>query len=156
MVAAAEEDIRKTSGSYLLLLFVAVLTVVSCKSDYRTRPYGYHRLGKLSELMAPETELTENNILLRRDNRGFYAMSTACTYDLTYLQRRKIDGKDLYVSTYTESKYDLDGKVVSGPSKRNLPYYELRIAPGIYDGPRDTLYVYVGKEVSPDYRLPLQ
>lgn len=94
--------------------------------------------------------------MLRRDKDGLYVMSTMCTYDLTYLERRKEGEKDILASTYTDSKYDLNGKVISGPSITDLPYYQLKIDSGVYAGPKDTLYVYIGKKVSKDWRLPLQ
>ncbi len=106
--------------------------------------------------MSAETSLNENKLILRRDTKGFYIMSTMCTYDLTYLERKLVNGRELLVSTYTDSKYDLNGKVVSGPSVRDLPYYELKIAAGIYGGARDSLFAYVGREVSPDWRLEIK
>ena len=83
-------------------------------------------------------------------------MSTMCTHDLTYLKRAQLDGKEFYTSTYTDSKYTLDGTVISGPSVAPLPYFELKIDSSIYGGPRDTLYAYVGKEVPKDWRLEIK
>lgn len=83
-------------------------------------------------------------------------MSTMCTYDLTYLKRKQVDGQTLYVSEYTDSKYDLQGNVVSGPAIAALPYYQLKLDAGEYGGPKDTLYVYIGKTVPPEWRLNLQ
>jgi nitrite reductase/ring-hydroxylating ferredoxin subunit len=143
-------------SSRLIILLLFLILSSSCRAKSLNRPPGYFNLGKVSELLSPETNIEKDKLLLRRDERGFYVMSTMCTYDLTYLERKNVDGKDLLVSTYTDSKYDLRGKVISGPSTVNLPYYELKLDAGVYGGPKDTLYAYVGKEVSPDWRLEVK
>lgn len=136
------------------LVVVVALAVAGC-ADGRKRPPGYLRLGHISKLLGRATDLKDFDLILRRDEGGLSVMSTDCTYDLSRLVLRKVDGKLILVSTLSSSTYDLDGKVLSGPAKVNLPYYELRFDAGVYDGPRDTLYVYVGREVSPDWRLPV-
>ena len=118
------------------------------------RPYGYFRLGKVNSLLAPETEFKDAGFLLKRDAKGFYLMSTFCTYDLTPLERKKLPtGEEIYSSHYTTSTYDLNGKVLAGPAKYNLPYFELEFAAWSYGGPVETLYVKISSEVSPEWRL---
>jgi nitrite reductase/ring-hydroxylating ferredoxin subunit len=124
-------------------------------ADGRKRPPGYLRLGHVSGLLGRAQELKKFDLILRRDDGGLSAMSTQCTYDLSRLVLRKTDRGLILVSTLSSSTYDLDGKVLSGPAKVNLPYYELRFDAGVYGSPRDTLYVYVGREVSSDWRLPV-
>lgn len=132
---------------------IVLLLFVSCTKKVKKRPYGYFRLGPVAEYLAPETRLEKFNLLLRRDEGGLYVMSTVCTHDLTYLLRKTVGEEDIFVSQYTASKYDINGKVISGPATADLPYYELKIDAGVYGGPKDTLYAYIGKEVSREWRL---
>lgn len=119
------------------------------------RPPGYLRIGKLAELSAPEQWLEAERLFLRLDERGYSVMSTLCTYDLTPLELEKTAEGEMFVSRFTSSRYRKDGTVVSGPSKFDLPYYELVIAPEVWGGPLDTLYVKVGTERPPSWRLPI-
>jgi len=144
-----------TSTIVRLALLAAVLCLTLGCAEGRKRPPGYLRLGHVSKLLGRATELGDFDLILRRDEGGLSAMSTDCTYDLSSLVLRKVDGKLILVSTLSSSTYDLDGKVLSGPAKVNLPYYELRFDAGVYGSPRDTLYAYVGREVSPEWRLPV-
>lgn len=135
-------------------LAAAVVGALGC-AEGRKRPPGYLRLGHVSKLLGRATELKDFDLILRRDEGGLSAMSTDCTHDLSSLVLRKVEGKLILVSTLSASTYDVDGKVLSGPAKVDLPYYELRFDAGVYGGARDTLYVYVGREVSPSWRLPV-
>ncbi len=126
-----------------------VLLVSACQPG-RKRAYGYLRLGELAEQTAAERYMPEKNLMLRRDGAGFFVMSTLCTYDLSPLVRLP-DGS--FASEYSKSRYDGEGRVSSGPAKANLPYYELVLAPGVYGGVPDTLYVKIGEEVPREWRL---
>ena len=143
--------------AYLKLFPIIIISFLffGCETSVRKRPPGYLKLGKVSDFLVPESKLNQQKLILRYDAKGFSVMSTMCTHDLTYLVRKNINGRDLLVSEYTSSQYDMTGGVVSGPAVGNLPYYELKIEPGVYGGPKDTLYVYVGKEVPSDWRLEL-
>lgn len=134
----------------------AVVTLCACFGGGQKRPAGFFKLGSVAELARPsETFFSDLKILLRRDSGGFYAMSTACTYDLSSLVYSERSGKLLWRSQYTESAYAPDGSVVHGPAKAPLPYYKLAIAPGTIGGPADTLFVEVGIERDPSWRLPI-
>jgi Rieske Fe-S protein len=118
------------------------------------RPYGYVRLGKISDLARAETYLEKDALLLRMDAGGFYIMSTECTYDLSNLKpERQANGEAVWVSSYTSSKYDSQGRVISGPARENLPYYLLEANNSVVGGPVDTLYARIGYKKSPDWRL---
>lgn len=138
-----------------VILATLLASLFSCESNHRYRPIGWFRLGKVINFLGSETDLPESKLIIRRDNRGLYVMSTICTYDLTYLVRKKVGGKEIYVSEYTSSTYDLDGNVLSGPAVAALPHYELKIDLGIDRKARDTLYAKVGKEVPREWRLEL-
>ena len=117
---------------------------------------GFLRLGTVSELaQSSETFFSDLKVLLRRDEAGFYAMSTMCTYDLSPLIYSQRDGKLLWRSQRTDSAYDADGRVAHGPAQYPLPFYKLDVAPGTVGGPADTLFVQVGVERPADWRLAL-
>ncbi len=80
-------------------------------------------------------------------------MSTYCTYDLAHLELRTTGRDSIWVSPWSASTYDKGGRVLTPPSKADLPYYELELSSGEYGGPRDTLYVKIGSEKAPEWRL---
>ena len=135
--------------AFLLLFFSA------CDFTTKKRAVGYFRLGIAFALKAPETYFPESKVLLRYDQKGFSAMSTECTYDLSPLIRKQENGKVVWISTETESKYDEQGLVLHGPTKTRLPFYKLKLDSAVYGGPADTLYVHVGYEVDPEFRVVL-
>lgn len=114
------------------------------------------RLGPVDELARQsETHLTDQKILLRFDGKGFSAMSTACTYDLSALSRVEAPDGRRWVSSYSESVYANDGSLLHGPARASLPFYEIRSARDFYYAPSEILYVKVGEEVPSAWRLPL-
>lgn len=82
-------------------------------------------------------------------------MSTSCTYDLTELRREVTSQGEFWVSEETSSRYDANGKVISGPAVADLPYYEMKLDVSKIGGPPDTLYVIIGSERSPDWRFTI-
>lgn len=157
MAPVAASSARR-SGALLIITFVAaaVLALSACFWGPQKRPAGFLNLGSAAQLAQhDETFFSDLKILLRHDAGGFYAMSTACTYDLSALIFSERDGKLLWRSQYTESSYNPDGTVAHGPTQYPLPYYKLVIAPGTIGGAPDTLFVEVGVQRSPDWRLPL-
>lgn len=139
----------------LSALLILCGLLFACEPSVRDRPFGDIRLGMAKELLAPSSFLDKAVVLLRRDERGWYAMSTMCTKDASILVRRDGPGGVVLASQYTSSTYDLEGKVLSGPAVKNLPYYELTLDQGTYGGPRDTLYVHIGVEKDAGWRLPV-
>lgn len=138
-----------------LLLIALIVSILGCHEEPRTRPYGYIKIGKISELMQPESRLWDLRLIVRYDQGGFSAMSTECTYDLAPLKTKMKDGREILYSDFSDSTYDLSGKVLTGPSKFALPYYRLEFGQGAYEGPYDTLYVAVGEEKDPSWRLAI-
>ncbi len=135
-----------------IILFISL--ALACKPEVRTRPIGYIKLGPLSKFIdSSETELSQHWLILRYDQGGFSAMSTLDTYKLIPLERKTKAGDEVLASPDAESVYALDGKVLSGPAKANLPYYALELNSGEYGGPKDTLYVKIGVEVEKGWRL---
>ena len=139
----------------LSLIVVSALSLLSgCDIGTKRRPPGLFTLGSVKTLQnSPLTVFPELKIAVRYDAGGFSAMSTACTYDLSPLVRSGVGEKEYWRSMYTTSEYKLDGTVRRGPARSNLPYYELRLAPGQYGGMADTLFVMVGVERAREWRL---
>ncbi|NDC38571.1 MAG: hypothetical protein EBZ48_11020 [Proteobacteria bacterium] len=160
--AAVKNLICSTSCARVgLLLSVAIclgalLTFSGCEEAVKRRPYGFLRVGPLSDFLQSETYRPDLRMLFRRDDAGLSVMSTLCTHDLSPLVLiRHPDGSEVFASEYSKSRYRKDGEVTSGPAVADLPYYKLKIDEGVYGGPRDTLYVEVGSEVPSTWRLPL-
>lgn len=139
----------------IALLSLCCLLLFACQSEIKKRPFGYMRLGEVSGFLVPEKYLPDLRLLIKRDDRGLYAMSTECTHDLSALRLVERNGEKIFISDYSTSTYDWNGKVLSGPAKANLPYYSLRVDSGVYGGPKDTLYVDIGDERPPSWRLPI-
>jgi Rieske Fe-S protein len=140
----------------VVLSFLALsVTLIGCDLHNRKRPYGYIRVGPLKNFLKKETLSEEYNLFIRRDERGLYAMSTMCTYDLAPLSLKRAGSKLIFYSHSNESTYDSEGRVLSGPSHHNLPYYKLRIDAKLRGGPVDTLYAIIADEVPPSWRAPL-
>jgi hypothetical protein len=160
-------ETRRLVLKKLFVLFSISATFQSCSKGL-SRPFGYMNLGKLSGLLGPQTYLQDLRLLLRRDKKGLYIMSTECTYDLSPLVMVRLDNGFMFKSSFTESVYLSDGKVTSGPAKESLPYYRLQ-----YDGVFDTeahvtkeskssaltsdinVFVRVSDVVAPTWRLTL-
>jgi len=81
-------------------------------------------------------------------------MSTLCTRELRRLKAKKGENGAILFCDVCGSEYNENGKVIKGPAKEDLPYYNLEIAEGKPHGPHDTLYARIGMKVSPSWRLP--
>jgi len=130
------------------LLMLLCLWIAGCNGA-RTRPYGYIRLGAVSELAADEQLFPELRLLLRRDHMGFFVMSLMCPKDLYELRPRE-GGFDC---PFCHSHFGGDGTRISGDAPVDLPYYRLDLDRGEYDGAANTLYAEVGREVGRSWRL---
>jgi len=75
------------------------------------------------EQFAPgtETPFTEQNLVLFRDDQGFYAISTTCTH-LGCTVARSREG---FACPCHGSRFDNRGNVVGGPAPRPLPWLEV-------------------------------
>ncbi len=151
---ARDRNVPAASKLLLLLSVFVICTCFGCETGARKRPIGYVRLGLAAELAQhPETFFSEARILVRYDDGGFSAMSTACTQDLSALTRIGEGSAKRWVSSYSNSAYDEYGRVLAGPTRADLPYYKLQIAAGSYGGVPDTLFVELGSETTPAWRL---
>ncbi|HEU4410205.1 MAG TPA: Rieske (2Fe-2S) protein [Polyangiaceae bacterium] len=71
--------------------------------------------------------LPEPHVVLGRDDKGVYAMSTLCTHQSCNVTL-KSSGDGLVCKCH-RSFFDRDGNPTGGPAKRPLPRYEARVGP---------------------------
>lgn len=80
------------------------------------------KLGSPEQFAAgSETAFPEQNLVLFRDNDGFYAISTTCTH-LGCAVARSREG---FACPCHGSRFDSRGEVVGGPAPRPLPWLEV-------------------------------
>jgi len=158
----------RKSSIILSMLFLASVIAGGCNTGGKHRPFGYLRLGKVDSFSESEKLLLKEAILLRHDEKGFFAMSTLCTFDLTPLLL--VSGESplfkssvpssspvsFFRSRVTTSTYNLNGEVTHGPATVNLPYFELELASGGIGEPPNTIYAKIGREVNPSWRLAVK
>ncbi len=125
--------------------------LLGCEQKNQKRPYGYIRLGSISEMVNGKA-LSDKWLFVRRDAEGIFVLSTLCAHDLEPLT---LSSNQTFVCPLCSSEYSVDGEIKKGPTEFPLPYYELKLDQGEIGGPRDTLYAYVGVEKPRDYRLQL-
>lgn len=102
-----------------------------------------------------DRELSALRLLVHKDARGLAVMSLLCTVDLSPLSKRALAGSEQWHSPLSGAAYDLSGRVISGPAKHPLPYYELFVDKGPPGAPL-TLYAYVGRIKDPEWRLTVK
>jgi len=139
--------------SYFITIILIIIFLNSC-DQVRKRPVGWIRLGPVKNFLADETYLSDERLMIRRDQAGFSAMSTMCSYDLSALRRVVTGDTYIWVSNFSDSKYTATGEVLEGPATAPLPYYYLRIDALVHGAPKDTLYVQIGIERDKSWRLP--
>ncbi len=101
--------------------------------------------------VGPPTEFPPDSATFLPDRRlfvfnsadGFYAISSVCTHLGCNVKR---------IGTGFEcpchgSKFDENGRVISGPAPRPLPWYAISLSP------RDELVIDLDQTVGPDFRL---
>lgn len=147
---------KKHFSPFRVIKFISLALVIvllgSCSGPQK-RPFGYVRLGPVTDFLTGEKYLADRGFLVRRDEKGFSVMSLQCTYDLAKLYPKDTPQGRIWQSDFSGSKYNDRGEVVSGPTKWPLPYYELVLESGSVGSKRDTLFARVGYEKPPDWRL---
>ena len=103
------------------------------------------KLGPLSRFEGvPVTPFPEERLWVFWQESGLYAISAICTHLGCTVSRQEDGG---FFCPCHGSRFDAQGKVLSGPAPRPLRYLKLSIAP---DG---QLVVNTQEEVPPDVRL---
>ncbi len=139
----------------VLRFIAAVVLVCSIAACEKKRPPGFLNIGKIVEVGQKTAFLPDKEVFITRDERGISVMSTLCSYDLSPLRLVTEGDRQIFVSDYSESKYDIGGHVLHGPATKDLSFYAARVDSGDYGGPKDTLYVDFAKEVDRSWRLAL-
>lgn len=114
---SSEFNLNLSRRDLLKLLFLPLL---GCEQSYE-RPVGLHDLGEVKELLNPTSFVRDKAFYLRRDDAGWSAMSTQCTYEGCQLSLQE----RAFICVCCRSIFDLAGRVARGPAKNNLPYYSI-------------------------------
>jgi cytochrome b6-f complex iron-sulfur subunit len=110
-------------GSFLAALGTAAAGILRLPSpSVLPGPLRRLKLGP-PEQYSPgsETAFAEENLVLFRDDEGFYAISTTCTH-LGCAVARSANG---FACPCHGSRFDNKGNVVAGPAPRPLPWLEV-------------------------------
>ncbi len=133
--------IKAGSASLLLLSAGLFSAICGCKRKY-SRPPGDYNLGSVQDLLYTQQLVRDRDILVTRDQEGWAAMSTQCSYEgcaLSYQDER-------FLCTCCGSSFDHLGKILKGPAIDPLPYFAVRYVDG-------NLYADSGKIVSLETRF---
>ena len=85
-------------------------------------PVRRYKIGPLERFpVGSQTPMPEENLVVFRDAKGLYAISTTCTH-LGCTVAVTAQG---FACPCHGSKFDASGKVVGGPAPRALPWLEL-------------------------------
>jgi Rieske Fe-S protein len=137
----------------IFLFSISALLLLGCEQK---RPPGFLYLGKITEIAEKSGFLEDKQIYIHRDNNGVVAMSTLCSYDLSKLKLVQQGKYKILATEFNESQYDLWGRVLRGPTTKDLPFYSVRIDSGEYGSAKDSLYAEIGKEVPREWRLAIK
>jgi nitrite reductase/ring-hydroxylating ferredoxin subunit len=110
-------------GSFLAALGTAIAGILRLPNPaVLPGPARRFKLGAPDEFaVGSETAFAEQNLVLFRDNEGFYAVSAICTHLGCTVAR----SKEGFACPCHGSRFDNAGKVVAGPAPRPLPSLEL-------------------------------
>ena len=137
---------------FLVLLLFALL---GCEERNLSRPFGTLRLLPVSKLSSDEQYFPKLDLLLRRDQRGWYIMSTVDPTDLVSLKGKQSPEGVRWFSAYSNHVFDNSGVAVSGDTKARLPFFTLQVEPGPAAAPEPWLYVRIGEEQDSNWRFVL-
>jgi cytochrome b6-f complex iron-sulfur subunit len=117
--------------------FLSLASLVSFFGAISTAAAGIFRLPNPAVLPGPvrrfkvgppeqfqvgsETAFTDQNLVLFRDDEGFYAVSSTCTHLGCTVAR----SKEGFACPCHGSRFDSTGSVVGGPAPRPLPWLEV-------------------------------
>jgi len=105
-----------------LLLFLPILKFV----DFRIRPRP--RLIKVNRLLRPGGFLIEADFIIFDLATGAVAVSRRCTHLGCRLNFNELE--NLLVCPCHQSRFTRQGKRTAGPARRDLPLYQVSLAPG--------------------------
>jgi cytochrome b6-f complex iron-sulfur subunit len=110
-------------GSFFAALGTAAVGILRLPSpSVLPGPVRRFKLGPPEEFSTgSETAFPDHNLMLFRDDQGFYAISTTCTHLGCTVAR----GKEGFACPCHGSRFDNRGNVIGGPAPRPLPWLEV-------------------------------
>ena len=110
-------------GSFFAAMGTAVAGILRFPSPaVLPGPVLRFKLGPPEQFSAgSETPFAEQNLVLFRDDQGFYAISTTCTHLGCTVAR----SKEGFACPCHGSRFDNRGNVIGGPAPRPLPWLEV-------------------------------
>ena len=120
-LSLSRRDFSRRLGLLLVGGLVAPLLSACEKERVFVRRPEHHPLGKITDLLAGKQHVRASAMLVIRDDNGWAALSTRCTFD----------GCDLSYQNKTlscaccGSYFDHSGNTVYGPAKLPLPWYRV-------------------------------
>jgi nitrite reductase/ring-hydroxylating ferredoxin subunit len=110
-------------GSFFAAMGTAVAGILRLPSPaVLPGPARHFKLGPPEQFSArSETPFSEQNLVLFRDDQGFYAISTTCTHLGCTVAR----SKEGFACPCHGSRFDNRGNVIGGPAPRPLPWLEV-------------------------------
>lgn len=115
------DKIKKVFFVILILIFF-----IGCNQQH-DRVFGFVKLGKVSDIKEGKTFLKHSSLVVFRKGNKFRVMEAKCTYDLSPLRVVKVDDRLTLRSQKTTSVYDEYGNILSGPTKKKLPFFKIFI-----------------------------
>jgi Rieske Fe-S protein len=105
--------------------------------------------GKASAIAVGSiTGVADKPLVIARDARGFYAMTTICTHQKCDIRKSgEIRATELECNCHG-SKYDANGQVINGPAPKPLEHYKVEV------GADGTLSILNEEIVDKDVRTP--
>lgn len=70
-------------------------------------------------------DITDSIIIVRRSAKEFFAYSSVCRHKKCNVKFKK--DKDIFVCPCHGSTYDIGGKVIKGPSEKDIPAYKVKL-----------------------------
>ena len=110
--------LRFSAGLGAMLLF-------GCERHY-DRPAAQLKLGPVKDLLSSKQHIASKKILVIRDDGGWAALGTICTYDgcdLTFQD-------DTLLCPCCRSLFDHMGNLLRGPARNSLSWYEVSYSDG--------------------------
>lgn len=71
-------------------------------------------------------DITDSIIIVRRSEKEFLVYSSVCRHKKCNVKFKK--DKDIFICPCHGSTYDIGGKVIKGPSEKDIPAYKVKLA----------------------------
>ncbi|HXY10932.1 MAG TPA: ubiquinol-cytochrome c reductase iron-sulfur subunit [Terriglobales bacterium] len=110
-------------GTFLAAIGTAVAGILRLPNpSVLPGPVRRFKLGPPEQFaVGTETAFADQNLVLFRDDEGFYAITSTCTHLGCTVARTK----DGFACPCHGSRFDSRGRVVGGPAPRPLPWLEV-------------------------------